>query len=135
MGNVIPATRVEAFSVTVPASTPQATPQVTPLTMRESDVVHVEIDVPPGHNGLTGIQLRIAGGQVLPLTPGQFLVLNNRVFERNLTAQLNSGAWQAYTYNIDVYPHVFYVSFAVVDFGPGSSADTAEPLPPTPVIA
>lgn len=134
MANMQPASRIEAFQVTTPAGTAKASPLVTDLGLDVGQVLHVDIEIPPGHAGLTGIQLRIAGGQVIPLTPGTYLVGDGRTFEWNLTDQLDSGAWQAYTYNTDIYDHSHNVTFSILDFGSAGVAGANLPLTATPQL-
>lgn len=107
------AERIEHFTVTVAASTAQASPAAIALAFDPGTVENIEIVVPPGHNGLTGIALRVAGQQVIPHTAGAFIIANGEVIDWPLEGFLNTGDWSALAFNTDVYAHSFYLRFLV----------------------
>lgn len=109
--------RVEAFAVTVTANTAKASASTTDVSFPDGVVQRIELDVPNGHNGFTGIQILAALGQVIPFTKGAFLVADGHDFGWDMIGQIDTGSWQAKTYNTDVYDHTFYLRFSVLDFG------------------
>lgn len=128
------ANRIESFDITVPAGTPKAAPVTTDVSFPDGKLQRVEIDVPDGHAGLTGIQLLGAKGQVIPYTTGAFLVANDHAFGWDLVGQLDSGSFQVRCFNTDIYPHGFSIRFSVLDFGYATSDATAAAEPPPPVL-
>lgn len=128
-----PATSVQVFTVTCPAGTPLVAPVVQETTFPIGEVVHLEVDVPTGHAGVTGLQLRIAGGQAIPLTQGSWLIGDGQTFAYDLTGYLDSGYWAAYMYNTGIYDHSWQIRYSI------SNAVDEEPIAtatviPSPVI-
>jgi hypothetical protein len=107
------ADQVQSFAVTIPPGTPKATPLVTPLTFPPRIVDEIEIQVPPGPRGEVGFQLGASGGQVIPVTVGQFIVTDNEVIHWPVEHQLDNGAWQLIAYNTGAQPHTLTVRFLV----------------------
>lgn len=103
--------RVKPFVVTTPAGTTAAAPLQTQLVFDPAVVVGIEILIPPGHNGLTGIAIAQAHQPVLPDDAGDFIIGDGEKIEWPLEGFLNTGNWQAFTYNTARLPHTFYVRF------------------------
>ena len=128
------ANRVEAFAITVPAGTAQASPQVTSTTFDDGSVVRIELDVPDGHFGLTGIQILAAGAQYIPKTNGTYLIADGHDFAWDVIVTIDTGAWSVQAYNTDVYDHTFYLRFSVLDFAFQTATVGSPTLQPTPVL-
>lgn len=126
--------RVEAFAVLVPASTPVASPALTDVSFQDGIVQWIEVDVPSGHNRLTGLQVLAAHGQAIPYTAGEFLVVSARELHYDITGFIDTGSFQANAYNTDVYDHTFYLRFGVLDFAYVTQAQPVAPLPPPPAL-
>lgn len=109
--------RVESFTVTVPAGTTQAGATTTDTSFPDGQVQRIELDVPDGHAGLTGIQIRAAGAQYIPFTEGAFIVANDHDFGWDVIVTIDTGVFSAVAFNTDVYDHNFYIRFSVLDFG------------------
>lgn len=123
------AREVYRFSVTVPAGTLQSAPQVSPLTMPERVVRSVEVTVPPGPHGLVGFQFTHQGSQLLPINPGQFIVMDGRTRRWDIEEYLTTGAWQLTAYNTGSFPHTLEIGFEC-DLLPRSSTLAGfQPLP------
>lgn len=110
-----PFDRVEPFTVTVPAKTPKASPVEFQTTFTPGRVVMLEVDVPPGHNGLTGFSIAQAHQPIYPSVAGQFVVANGRTFAWDMHDDIDSGNWQIFAYNLSQLPHSFYLQFYVVE--------------------
>lgn len=115
MAQLLPANRIEVFDVTVAAGVTATAPTETATAFASGIVTRVEITIPNGHAGLTGIRLAVAHGVVIPNNTGAWIVGNATELGYDLVGQLDSGAWSAFTYNTDVYAHTFHVRFAVLD--------------------
>jgi hypothetical protein len=107
------AREVQRFSVTIPAGTPRLGALAFPLAMPTRIVVEVEIVVPPGPRGEVGFQLGSGGLQIVPATPGQFVVTDNEVIHWPLESQITSGAWQLIGYNTGSFDHTLEIRFLV----------------------
>ena len=131
---MVVANRIESFDVSVPAGTSKASPQLTDVSFPDGVLVRVELDVPAGHVGLTGIQILAAHGQMIPYTFGAFLVADNHDFQWDLTGQIDTGSFQVNAYNTDVFDHSFHLRFSVLDFAYVSGAASTPPLAATPAL-
>lgn len=107
------AERIETFKVTTPAGTAQATPLETSLVFPPGEVLAVEIVIPTGHVGLTGLRLAQAHRPIIPRGAADFVIANGETIGWGLAGFVNSGNWQAFTYNTGVFPHSHYVRFLV----------------------
>jgi hypothetical protein len=125
-----PFDRIEAFQVAVAAGVAAAAPTSTDISFHPGDVVGIEIIVPPGHLGLTGIQLANAHTPIVPYTAGAFIIANDEKIEWALQSGANAGNWQAITYNTDVFPHDFYVRFLVLELARSAGSS----LLPAPLV-
>lgn len=107
------AIRIYTISVTVPPGTLPAAPQVTPWVTEDEWVDTIEIEVPPGHNGLTGIRLVKADIQVLPFGMNTWLIENDYVRVFPLDQYLPTTDLVIQAYNQGSYPHTFYLRLAL----------------------
>lgn len=103
--------RIKTFVVSVPAATTSASPQETQLVFNPAHVVGIELIIPPGHNGFTGIALGQGHKAVLPDAAGDWIIGSGEKIEWPLHGFLNTGNWQAFTYNTSPVPHSFYIRF------------------------
>lgn len=102
---------VQVFHVTVPSGVQSTAPQVTNLTMPARKVIGIEIVVPDGARGNSGIALGAAGTQIIPSNNNTFIVSNNEIIRWGYARGIDSGAWQAFTYNVGTFPHTYEIRF------------------------
>lgn len=57
--------------ITIPAGTTQADPEIVTLNLEPGLITEVELFFPPGHAGLTYLQIYHQTRQIFPLTPGE----------------------------------------------------------------
>lgn len=107
------AREVQRFSAVIPAGTAKASPVQINFPMPPRVIERIEIVVPPGPRGEVGFQLGSGPVQVIPTTPGQFVVTDNEIINWPLTDQFNSGAWSMLAYNTGTYNHSLEVRFHV----------------------
>lgn len=125
------ANRFEVFDVTVPASTLKANAVETPTAFADGIVTGVEIVIPDGHAGLTGIAILQAHSQVIPWTSGAYITGNDEIIKWDTAGFIQNGAWSVSCYNSDVYAHTFHVRYLVNEStigGPGSLAYIQQPV-------
>lgn len=140
------AEREEVFDVTVTAGTKRTAPVSTSVSFAPGFVVGIEIVVPPGPAGLSGVALAQAHQPVLPRTLGAFFIGDDEIIRRDLEGYLNTGDWQVVGYNEDINDHTFEVRFQVrevtaaiattpatapLELTPGGEIGTSEAAPPT----
>ena len=99
------------FQVTVPAGTTVASHWSQAMTFPVSDVVEVDILVPPGPRGQVGFALGSSGSQCYPYTPGTWIVTDDAKMVWQLEEAIDSGSWQLFAYNLGTYPHTIYLTF------------------------
>lgn len=116
------AERVRAFAVTVAANTVRTAPAETAMALPRGIIERVEIIIPDGHVGITGIAIAYAHQRVYPEIDNTWLQANDDKFTFEPDPKLSSGAWSAFAFNEDVFQHTFYVRFVV---GPPEGVDTA----------
>jgi hypothetical protein len=127
VANVAPFNRVEAKTLTVPAGTASSAPLSGDVSFDPGVLVGVEIDIPDGHSGLTGLRVATAHQQLLPFTAGDWLIGNDESLEWALHSMPDTGNWQLIGYNTDVFAHTFYVRFLVSDLAGVAGASVLAP--------
>lgn len=105
--------RTYTFDVSCPANTPASAPVSVDVSFRASRVEWIQIVIPDGHSGLTGIALAQGHGQVLPATAGQFIEGNDEEPRFEFTDLLGNGNWQALLYNQDTIAQPWQIRFEV----------------------
>lgn len=118
------AQEIREFTFTIPAGTPIATPVNTPLSMPARVVQQINIRIPPGPRGNMGFQIGSTNVQIIPATPGTWVIRDDDVIEWPLANQIDSGSWEAFGYNTGIYPHTIYISFLVAVPGLGVAVST-----------
>jgi len=106
---------VRHFKVTEPSQGSPTTFTSTAVTINQGVVTALEIHMPSGHAGLTGIRVSYGSYQIVPDPPDDFYNGNKRTLRRELgEAYPVGGTWFVDTYNADQhYPHTFYVDFEI----------------------
>jgi hypothetical protein len=124
------ADRIEQFEITTTAGVLSTAPTVTPLTMREGQVDRIDLVIPAGHAGLTGIALFHSGNQVIPYKAGAFFRGDDQVRSWPVARYPIGAAWTVRTFNTDVYDHTHMITLLITD------VPDAGPLPlaPAPVV-
>jgi hypothetical protein len=119
--------RIYDIAVTVPPGTPSSAPQSTKWVTENNTIVDIELEVPPGHNGLTGIRIVKGDVQLIPWSAGTFIVANDytRVFAVGAYIPTTDMTIQAY--NTGAYPHTFYLRMTIEDYNPPVSTSVPSP--------
>lgn len=100
----------QTYNYTVTANTPETSPTVSDaIPAGPYRVDRVTIVIPPGHCGLTGIQLRYGKTAMIPFDSG-WISGDNEVYTIAYSAHYPPGAaWQVAMLNNDVWDHHFQV--------------------------
>lgn len=125
MSPSVPVTRVESFDVLAPAGTLKAAPLEVATPWNPGELAGVEVFIPDGHNGTTGLRIAFAHQAVLPRTEGAWIVGNDEKIEWPLAGYGNSGSWSCFVYNTDIFAHTFHVRYLVADFSSLGQANLA----------
>lgn len=123
------AQRVEILSVTCPVSTPQASAIETELPFNIGIVREVEIVIPPGHAGLTGLAIAQAHQIIIPATGTDWIIGDDDYIKWPLENYLDADTWSAFTYNTDAfYPHSWQIRFLVDELDANVPAGSTGPI-------
>lgn len=115
--------RAFAFDVTCPANTPMAAPVTSDISIPPGYYVKwIQIVIPDGHAGVTGIAIAQGHGIVLPYNGNTFIEGNDEEPKFEFTDDVGSGSWQAVMYNLDIESQSWQVRIGVSIHTP------AEPL-------
>lgn len=125
------ATRIYPLQLNVPAGTLPTAPQITPWVTEDNVVVSIELEIPPGHNGLTGIRIMKGDTQLLPFASNTWIIANDysRVFP--IDDYIPTGDLKVQAYNQGSYPHAFFLRMTMTLYTPqvaGSSPTDANAL-------
>lgn len=102
---------IRSFTVSVAAGTVEASPQVDALDLPQAVVERVDVIIPAGHGGETGIGLAIAGAQVIPFNEDEWITGDDVRLEFPLQNYPTTGQWSTFTWNTDDFDHTFYLTF------------------------
>jgi len=138
-------------SVTVPPGTVIGSATSTPFLSDDGTLKGVNVTIPYGHNGLTGIRILYNNQQIMPWSNYAWLVANGRTVEFPFDDYITAIGLVAIAYNLDVFAHTFYLECVISDrpstsqiySGSGSSTSvlpatqyvTPDPLSPAALIA
>jgi hypothetical protein len=130
--------RVYSIAFTVPAGTPQSAPISKTWRTEDNTIEDIELEIPPGHNGLTGIRVMKGDVQILPWSQGTFIVANDyvRTFPIGVYVPTSDVTLQAY--NTGSFPHTFYLRMTVTTYDQPSaqqSSASTQALPAEPVTS
>lgn len=99
------------FSVTIPAGTSIASNFTSSLAFDPRIVSQIDIRVPPGPRGEVGFKIGSGGLQIIPVSPGGFIVTDNEDLKFPLVDAITSGSWQLLAYNTGSYAHTLQIRF------------------------
>jgi hypothetical protein len=102
---------------TVPPATLASNPATVAVQTEDALLVDIEVIIPDGHMGLTGIRVRQSGQQILPWANLSWITGNRyeRVFQVN--TEIGSKSLSLQGFNTDFRNHTFYVRFHLRDLG------------------
>lgn len=141
--------RIYGVTFTVPAGTPQNAPVSFTWTTEDNTIVDIELEIPPGHNGLTGIRIMKGDTQLVPWGKSTWIVANDysRVFPVGVYMPTADVILQGY--NTGAYPHSFYLRMMVINYNPpdqnqpasesgslpaGAASPAQDPLSPDAIL-
>lgn len=104
--------------ITAPYNTPVDTPVTLVLGIDKGVIDYIEVEVPDGHCGLTGLYITYNTIQIVPFNKTGFIYGNNRVFNIPLNYPINEAPYQLelFAWNLDdTHPHSFSVGVMMKD--------------------
>lgn len=115
MGNVAVTRRTIERKFTIPRNTLESAPLVETLDIADTQLVEVNVIIPAGHVGLTGLAIRLGTTRVLPWDDATAWLRGNN---ENRTFPIFTQAPGVATilgFNTGVLEHSFYLRFLVDD--------------------
>lgn len=130
MGNVAVTRRIIERKFTIPRNTPSTAPATQALNIVDTQLVSVNVIIPAGHMGLTGLAVRLGTTRVVPWDdPNAWLRGNNE--DKTFPVYTQGPAIATLLgFNTGVLEHSFYLRFLVDDdaYLTPSKAFTTSPL-------
>lgn len=110
------ARRTFTTRIATPASTTEASPQATSFALPQGTLVSVEVVIPSGHAGLTGIAIDYSGEHIFPWGRGTFLAGDDEVVSLDVGFELGGSPVTIRTFNTDdTFGHDHLLRFVVTD--------------------
>lgn len=113
----------QPFTVTTPAGTLKTAPQSSALAVQHGRLIGIDLLIPPGHSGTTGIRLELAGAPILPWSSTPQWIIGDGLSELfDSDIEVDRGL-VAVTYNEGNYTHSHYLRLVI------RSLTRSQPLP------
>lgn len=120
--------QLRTLKVTTPTATPQTTPQSTAWDLGACVLERLDIVIPRGHSGLTGIHVDYQNVAIVPFdSPPTFLVGANETIPADVDFELGAPL-TIVTYNTDSFAHSHYLRAHINVWLPGDLAAGAPAL-------
>jgi len=110
---------LKVSKVCVPPSTPDNAPITQYVSVPAGELVRVDVRIPPGHLGLTGIRVLRGIEIIIPWHQDDWLVGDNETITDNplIRCEDDPTTLTIQAYNLDeTYIHCFYVRFEVLPY-------------------
>ena len=102
--------------LTTPASTLQASPLETSFALPQGSLVSIEVVIPAGHAGLTGLAIDYSGEHIFPWGRGTFLQGDDDIISMTVGRDLGGSPVTIRTFNTDdTFGHDHLLRFVVDD--------------------
>lgn len=102
-----------ALKVGTPPGSTSTSPQVVPITLPSGILEAVDLTIPPGHLGFTGVSLRLSGTTILPFSNPERFIIGDNLQETFLLGVEIDTKLQVASFNTGQYSHAFYFRFRV----------------------
>lgn len=99
--------------MTAAAGVVSTAPSKQSIAFRKGIVTELQIVVPAGHAGLTGIRFTLASTTLLPITKGSWIITDDEIIRWPLAGFLESGAWGVEYYNEDIHAHDWFIRLLI----------------------
>lgn len=107
--------RVYPLTVTTPDGTLEASPQSTTWPLEDARLLYIDLIIPAGHNGLTGLRVEYNGTQIVPWGDVSYIIANNDRIRFPVNGEITRTGLVIITYNTDVFDHSHYLYAAIQD--------------------
>lgn len=98
------------LQVPVPRQTPAASAVSVPYPIIQGHLKQLEIQIPAGHHGQTGLRVLYQGVQIYPWSiTASWLIEDNRLRTVEWDDEIMATGLTVQAYNTDLVPHSFYL--------------------------
>jgi len=104
-----PMSQLWPLTVTVPPNTPENNPLIVPWPLTDANLDWIDIIVPDGHNGLTGVAVYWSGTQIIPWGTASWIVANDEKIHTPTNTYITISGLAVYAYNLGTFEHSFYL--------------------------
>lgn len=141
--------RIYPITVTVPSGTLASAPLSVPWVTEDGIIEEVELLIPPGPNGTTGIRIMKGDVQLIPWGANTWIIGNDYNKAYPIGGYLPTRDLKIQAYNTGANPHSFYLRMSLSSIPPafqvapssdvsvldlGTSAPSADPLSPDAIL-
>lgn len=112
------------LAVTTPTGTSNFLPQVTTWPLTTGTLIQVELVVPSGHCGLTGIRLKQQFTEIIPWDTNNWVIANDDKITFPVDRPITQGDITVETYNSDVFSHTHYLRATILPLGVTNAGTT-----------
>lgn len=110
------ADRIEHFDVVADAGLPLPSSLTTAVTFPPGTITAIQVHIPGGHRGRTGLRVFYGSAQVVPRTFDTWLRGNKKDFRFELDDPFPGGeGWFTEVYNGGAYSHTFELTLEITD--------------------
>lgn len=117
--------RIYTTTFTVPALTQIAAPFSQAIVLDDVVLDAVRIIIPSGHVALTGFAIVWAGTQIAPYGVGTWITGNDEIIDYPFDGEITEFGLSVRGYNLDVFPHSFFLRWLVSDRYSGGPVPTS----------
>lgn len=120
--------RLYSTVVTTASGVLDSAPNDTPWPLEDALLQSIEIVIPDGHAGLTGIRILQAGAQIIPFDLYSWINGNNERIVLPFNGEMTATGLIIETYNTGTFAHSHYVRAVISDL-PAAGATSPAPTP------
>lgn len=117
------------FAPVTPAGTGIATPQAVDVPAPRGVLEAIDLQIPPGHHGQTGLRVALAGVVILPYSlPANWIIGDNLQETFVIGVEIDTQL-RVQTYNKGVFDHTHYLRFRIRQIPIPAGVPQAQLLP------
>ncbi len=122
--------RIYPVTLTVPLGTQTFNPVTLAVALENALLVDIDLLIPPGHNGFTGLRIRSSRQQIIPWGNVDWIIASDYTHKFPVNEEIGSKSISITAYNTDVYDHTFYLHFTVTNLAPGRAVSLSSSSAP-----
>jgi hypothetical protein len=122
--------RIYTQQLTVAAGVLPSAPISVAVPLEANMLVGIQVIIPAGHNGLTGLRFQVQDVSVLPWGNQPWLIGNDEKPDFPVNMYIEANYLKAFLYNTDIYAHSFFIRVTMTDYTPPATLNSANPMAP-----